>query len=175
MTNQKYFDRLAILGLIFLIALAVGCSMKWKQAKCRQWGVCETTKDSTYQHDSTYYVPTPVQVDPDSAYVTAYFECDSTNRVILRQLIQANGKYLILQKELESGKYTVTAYLPGRTDTVFAKGQSRVIVRYKVVKEITNVLKKSDQFKVNAFWPMLIIIVVMLAGIVIYVYRKITK
>ena len=182
MKTEKFAHWVAAVALtcvlIVMILLALsGCSMKWKQGKCRQWGVCQAVKDSTHIviKDSTYLVPVPYEIDPDSAWLIAYFECDSLNRVTLRNSEQTNGKYLRLLKDIQDGKYTVTAYYPARTDTVYVPvtDHSEVSDHVRIEPEYINVLTKWQQFRLNAFWPLAIVVLLVVLYLIYRIYRKI--
>jgi len=174
--TEKYFNRVAIMVILFSVALVVGCSMKWKQGKCKQWGVCQTEKDSIHIKDSTYLIPIPYNINADTAYVIAWMECDSVNRVVLRNYNLTNGKYIRLVQEIEEGKYTVWSYLPARTDTVFAPGKETVVYRYKLKNSPpVNILTKFQQFKNTAFWPLGVIVVLLLLYIIYRLYKWIKK
>lgn len=135
-----------IICLIVLTALTFcGCSQKYWIGKCYQKGICKTVKDSTHIiiKDSTYLVPIPYTTNPDTAWVTAWLECDSSREVIMKQSETVNGKYIRLVKDIEGGKYTVYAYLPARVDTVLVKQTDHSQSEYKIIVQHTetNILK----------------------------------
>ena len=120
---KKLNEYAATLLLILLLIMALcGCSQKWKVGKCTQWGVCKTVKDSTVIHvkDSTYYVPIPISVNGDTAWMKLLFECDSVGTLWLRSSETWQGRYIDLQKQIDAGHVTVIATQAPRIDTVFS-------------------------------------------------------
>lgn len=68
----------------------------------------------------------PVYLSPDSALLTALFECDSTNRVVLRQMEEQKGKSMETGWSFEDGRLDYqaktapdTVYLPGKDSLIY--------------------------------------------------------
>jgi len=73
--------------------------------------------ESTYIHDKL----TPVALPVDSLHIKALFECDSTNKVILKQLFEVKSNNINTAFNYKDGllDYTIktggdTVYIPGR-------------------------------------------------------------
>lgn len=161
--------------LILFAASLVGCSYQWKLGKCTQWGVCKAVKDSTHIIDSTYLVPVYYDQPGDSAFISAYFECDSARNVILRNSETINGKYIRMMKEIEAGKYTVYSYLPARTDTLYKEGKTHIEYRDKIQVIPETRLTKWQKFRLDAFFPLCGCALLLLLLIAYSIYKKIKK
>lgn len=68
----------------------------------------------------------PVYISPDSALLTALFECDSNNQVILRQMEEWKGKSMESDLSFENGRLDYkakanpdTVYLPGKDSLIY--------------------------------------------------------
>lgn len=68
----------------------------------------------------------PVYLSPDSALLVALFECDSTNRVVLRQVEEWKGKRMESDLSFQDGRLDYkakadpdTVYLPGRDSLIY--------------------------------------------------------
>ena len=140
--------------LILAALLLAGCSMKWKQGTCKKWGVCSTVSDSIHIIDSTFLVPVPYTINGDTAWLTAYLECDSANNVVQRSYQLTNGKYLRLMQDIKNGVFSVTSYLPAIHDTAYVQGRIQIYWRKVVEHQLTNLLTGWQTFQVGAFWPM---------------------
>ncbi len=71
--------------------------------------------------------PVPVQLPPDSASLTALFECDSLNNVVLKDIAQLEGRNLELLASFDAlrGELKVLANQPA--DTVYLPGKETII------------------------------------------------
>ena len=67
----------------------------------------------------------PVYLSPDSALLTALFECDSTNQVVLRQMEEWKGKSMETGWSFENGRLDYQAKTA--PDTVYLPGQDSII------------------------------------------------
>lgn len=54
----------------------------------------------------------PVYLSPDSALLTALFECDSTGRVLMRQVEELKGKVMETDLSFKDGKLDYKAKSP---------------------------------------------------------------
>lgn len=77
----------------------------------------------------------PVYISPDSALLTALFECDSNNQVILRQMEEWKGKSMESDLSFENGRLDYkakanpdTVYLPGKDSIVYVPQKVEVEV-----------------------------------------------
>lgn len=68
----------------------------------------------------------PVYLSPDSALLVALFECDSTNRVVLRQVEEWKGKRMESDLSFQDGRLDYkakadpdTVYLPSRDSLIY--------------------------------------------------------
>lgn len=71
--------------------------------------------------------PVPVQLQADSASLTALFECDSLNNVVLKDIAQLEGRNLQLLASFDAlrGELKVLANQPA--DTVYLPGKETII------------------------------------------------
>jgi len=71
--------------------------------------------------------PVPVQLPADSASITALFECDSLNNVVLKDITQLKGRNLELLASYDAlrGELKVLANQPA--DTVYLPGKETII------------------------------------------------
>jgi len=156
--------------LLLLVVLALtGCSKQWKIGKCTQWGVCKAVKDSTHIviKDSTYFVPIPYHINSDTAWLEMLIECDNDNHAVIREKETINGKYIKLLQDVKSGKFTVTAYISERIDTVYAEGKTVTVTEYKEVIQQTEI----NRLK----WWQIALMVVGAVSIVIFIVLLIRK
>lgn len=68
----------------------------------------------------------PVYLSPDSALLSALFECDSTGRVLMRQVEELKGRTMGTDLSFTDGRLDYTArtvpdtvYLPGRDSIIY--------------------------------------------------------
>lgn len=68
----------------------------------------------------------PVYLSPDSALVSALFECDSTGRVLMRQVEELKGKTMETGLSFKDGKLDYkaktapdTVYVPGKDSLIY--------------------------------------------------------
>lgn len=74
----------------------------------------------------------PVYLSPDSALLTALFECDSTGRVLMRQVEELKGKGMETGLSFQDGRLDYTAkHVP---DTVYVPGKDSIIYVPQEVK-----------------------------------------
>jgi hypothetical protein len=165
--------------LVFLflaVVLLAGCGVNYQARRCRALNCGQVIKDSTRIKDSTYLVPIPYDVNADTAWLYAWLSCDSLNEVVMKNYSITNGKYIRLQQDVESGKFSVYSYLPARHDTVY--GASTVHTEYKeIIQNVppTNILTKSQRFMVTAFWPCAIGSALLILLIAYLIYRRVKK
>jgi hypothetical protein len=108
MEKLKYF---CLLGLVSLMLGFTGCK------QLQPVVTTDSTKTRTITetvHDSIVFVK------PDSAAIKAFFECDSLNQVVLRQLAVEKGR--IIEPEVK--------WLPGGILEVTAKVDSQAVYLY---------------------------------------------
>ncbi|WP_278934748.1 hypothetical protein [Parabacteroides johnsonii] len=67
----------------------------------------------------------PVYLSPDSALLTALFECDSTGRVLMRQVEELKGKRMETDLSFKDGKLDYKA--KASPDTVYVPGKDSII------------------------------------------------
>nr|DAY79910.1 MAG TPA: hypothetical protein [Caudoviricetes sp.] len=67
----------------------------------------------------------PVYLSPDSALLTALFECDSTGRVLMRQVEELKGKVMETDLSFKDGKLDYKAKVA--PDTVYVPGKDSII------------------------------------------------
>jgi hypothetical protein len=79
--------------------------------------------------------PVPVQLPPDSASLTALFECDSLNNVVLKDIAQLEGRNLQLLASFDAlrGELKVLANQPA--DRVYLLGKE-TIIRQQIPVEV---------------------------------------
>lgn len=77
----------------------------------------------------------PVYLSPDSALLTALFECDSTGRVLMREVEELKGKAMETDLSFKDGKldYKVkvapdTVYVPGKDSIIYVPQPVEVAV-----------------------------------------------
>ena len=98
--------------------------------------------------DSIVYVEklVPVSLPADSAYLRAWFECDSNNRVILKQLAESKTKNVASDLSFSPGTIASLQYRAKTVfDTIYVKSTERltykeVPVPYAVIKEVHELL-----------------------------------
>lgn len=74
----------------------------------------------------------PVYLSPDSALLTALFECDSMGRVIMRQMEELKGEQMETGLSFKDGKLDYKAKT--KPDTVYIPGKDSIIY---VPREVT--------------------------------------
>lgn len=101
------------IGLLLFVLIFTGCKTKQHTATLNT----TSTEDITVIHDKL----TPVALPKDSAMIRAYFECDSSFNVVLKEMkeiksrnIQASFDYGngVFEYDLRTGGDTV--YIPGK-------------------------------------------------------------
>jgi len=137
---------------------------------------CRTLRPSTpvaKAKDSIIYVEklVPVILPADSTYIEAFFECDSTNQVIMKELTEAKTKRITTNTAFKGGK---TASLVYRTktvhDTIYVKQ-----IQSLQYKEVPVPYPKIEKVNVLHWWQK----VLMWEGVIftilflIALYRKI--
>lgn len=77
----------------------------------------------------------PVYLSPDSALLTALFECDSMGRVIMRQMEELKGERMETGLSFKDGKLDYkaktkpdTAYIPGKDSIIYVPREVTVEV-----------------------------------------------
>lgn len=78
----------------------------------------------------------PVYLSPDSALLTALFECDSTGRVLMRQVEELKGKRMETDLSFKDGKLDYKA--KASPDTVYVPGKDSIIYIPQPVKVEVN-------------------------------------
>lgn len=116
---------IALFGLLFL----AGC-------KTQQQAVVEVP---VQYKEKIVEKLVPIQIPADSSSISALFECDSTNKVIMKQLSEEKTKRIQSQFNFENGllKYKAftlhdTVYIPGKETTIYKE----VPIKVEVVKEV---------------------------------------
>ena len=67
----------------------------------------------------------PVYLSPDSALLTALFECDSTGRVLMQEVEELKGKAMETDLSFKDGKLDYKA--KAVPDTVYVPGKDSII------------------------------------------------
>jgi hypothetical protein len=170
---------LMVAGL-FCVVMLSGCSMRYKAAKCKQWGVCVTVKDSTHIiiKDSTYLVAVPYSIQADSAWMQLLFGCDSLGQVYYSQSETWQGKYIELQKYLKGNALTIQATTKPRIDTVYlpqtnhseSNYTNKVEIQYKDFPPTW-----WESLRLAAFPYLLVCTLILLVYLVYKIYCKIKK
>ena len=110
---------------------------------------------------------TVVQIEPDSAMVRAWLECDSTNTVILKRLDTAAGERL----KPTAKRYTTSGGMVLQVDCKEDSLKYEVQVRDKIIEEMkteTKIVKVRerngyDKFTSGGFWILLLVVVLRVA------------
>ncbi|MDD4375115.1 MAG: hypothetical protein PHG67_14485 [Bacteroidales bacterium] len=71
--------------------------------------------------------PFPVQLPPDSASLTALFECDSLNNVVLKDIEQLEGRKLELLASFDALRGELKVLANQAADTVYLPGKETII------------------------------------------------
>lgn len=76
----------------------------------------------------------PVQLPADSSILEAYFECDSTNRVIMKELSEEKSKRVSTKLNFSPGKLARLDYKSNtKPDTVYISGKDITIYKDRPV------------------------------------------
>lgn len=94
-------------------------------------------------HSSFTVVDTVVRQVADSAVVRALFECDSNNRVVLRELYQARSEQAAGSLDIDSS---------GRVE-VITRWRTQYIDRVKEVRDTTTVVEYREVVKTVKYVP----------------------
>lgn len=71
----------------------------------------------------------PVQLPSDSSFIEAYFQCDSTNRVIMKELRDEKSKHVNTSFGFIPGKTAKLTYkAKTQPDTVYIRGDRKSVV-----------------------------------------------
>jgi hypothetical protein len=125
---------LTIFILCSLFFALTSCKPKQKITEAVNTSLIE----STYIHDKL----TPVALPVDSLHIKALFECDSTNKVILKQLFEVKSNNINTAFNYKDGLLDYTIKTGG--DTVYIQGRDFYwIVHNQVNKTITITITKS--------------------------------
>lgn len=74
----------------------------------------------------------PVYLSPDSALMSALFECDSTGRVLMRQVEELKGRTMETDLSFKDGKLDYKA--KAAPDTIYVPGKNSIIYVPQEVK-----------------------------------------
>lgn len=110
---------------------------------------------------------TVVQIEPDSAMVRAWLECDSTNTVILKRLDTAVGERL----KPTAKRYTTSGGMVLQVDCKENSLKYELQVRDKIIEQMkteTKIVKVRerngyDRFTSGGFWILLVVVVLRVA------------
>ena len=76
----------------------------------------------------------PVQLPADSSYIDAFFECDSTNQVIMKSLSEEKSKRINSEFNFTSGKVAKLDYKSKvKPDTVYISVKDTSVIKDKPV------------------------------------------
>lgn len=108
---------------------------------------CRTVQPTTpvaKAKDSVVYIEklVPVNIPADSAMFEALFECDSTNKVILKTLAEEKTKRVNTNTSFKPGKIAKLVYRTKTVhDTIYIKQTAKTVIKetpvpYKEIKEV---------------------------------------
>lgn len=123
---------LTIFILCSLLFALTSCKPKQKITEAVNTSLIE----STYIHDKL----TPVSLPVDSLHIKALFECDSTNKVILKQLFEVKSNNINTAFNYKDGLLDYTIKTGG--DTVYILGTNFYYQITKILK-LTITLQKT--------------------------------
>jgi len=112
MKNKSFIAIVLIILTLIAISLFSSCSILSDKAfdkKAVRRGYAKidsvTTSDTVVIIDTVSY--DTLVISGDSVLLEAYFDCDSTNKVVIREKEQYKGQWLELQEKFENGHYSV--------------------------------------------------------------------
>ncbi len=107
-----------IIPALFLLLLSF-TSCQVTRERCNQLypPVIHISTDSIITVTETLY-DTTVIIQPDSGYLSAIFECDSANEVLLKELTNINGERLKLNLKLKRNNKTLTTLFSCNVDSM---------------------------------------------------------
>jgi hypothetical protein len=179
MKTQKIITAFLVATLAMILLTFFGCGVKWRAKQCRKFDCCEKVKDSTVKivRDTCWLEKITVIQRKDSATGKLLLECDSLGNVYILQSEYWQGKYVQLKTKLNNNQLDVTAEKPETKDSAYAihTNHSETTTSDKVVRVKVNELTRWQQFRLDAFWPMLAGNVLFLIVLVVLVWRWIKR
>jgi hypothetical protein len=157
MRNFKTALKLALLGSI--LALGVGCKTQQPQTQ---------VQIKTIEKEVEKLVP--YALPPDSTAIEALFECDSLNRVQLKELKELKAKGWQSNILFSNGLLKYNGYRPA--DTIYIPGKDRYIyqdVPVKVVEEV--IVYKQTDWQIVCGWFGKIFMAVIGIGLIVLVLK----
>jgi len=147
--------------IVILISIfAISCSTK----KSIQIVEKEVVKDSiVYRYEETLVYDTIV-TPADSSYIEAYFECDSNNNLILKQLNESEGKQINIKTIYKDNIIRIEASID--SGAIIRQAEKRFLEQYSgtSVEENSQVTTKETKRGINFFH----IIIAMIVGFALY-------
>lgn len=143
--KQKRSPELSIsIGILAFIALfglmSILSSCKSKEVLTKSSDVVNESFVGVFEKDKL----TPVAVQGENASLTALFECDSTNKVLLKQFGELKSKNMNSSFSFTNGQLNYKAQT--EPDTVFVKStDQRYYVNRQITKTITITKKLTKQ------------------------------
>jgi hypothetical protein len=156
------------------------CSLFFALTSCKpKQKITETVNssvtESTYIHDKL----TPVALPVDSSHIKALFECDSTNKVILKQLFEVKSKNInttfsykdgLLDYSIRTGGDTV--YIPGRDFYWIVHNETRKTVTITKTVKVEKQLTISQKMQITAGNIFVFILMSIILYFIIRFFRK---
>lgn len=146
-------------GLCWLFCALLGCCLV---------GSCTKTIYVPAK-SSTVIIDTVVKQVADSAVVRALFECDSNNRVVLRELYEARGEQASGSVEVDSSG-SIEVVTRWRTEYIDRIKEVRDTTTVVEIREIERVVKHVPRFFWYCFGFSALVVVGL--GVKLYMYIK---
>lgn len=132
--------KVVLLVLVSLVLGSTGC-------KQLQPVVSQTTTNERIVTVTETLRDTTVVIQPDSAFVKAFLECDSLNHVVMRELVIANGRKVAPEVKFKYGVLEVT--MPVDSEAVYIAWKERYVqvTDSTKVSKVTVVKEKPPWYK----------------------------
>ena len=156
-----------LIALLFFVLIFTGCKTKQHTSQAT------STEDITVIHDKL----TPVALPRDSAMIRAYFECDSSFNVVLKELKEIKTRNIQASFDYGNGLFEYDFKTGG--DTVYIPGKDyykRINTRTYTTKTIT-ITKTVKVEKELSGWERLLmrlgkVFIFCFVSIIIYLFVK---
>lgn len=156
-----------LIGLLLFVLIFTGCKTKQHTSQST------STEDITIVHDKL----TPVALPRDSAMIRAYFECDSSFNVVLKELKEIKSRNIQASFDYSSGLFEYDFKTGG--DTVYIPGKDyykRINTRTYTTKTITKTKTVKVEKELNGWERLLMrlgkVFIFCFVSIIIYLLVK---
>jgi hypothetical protein len=124
------------------------------------------TNDSLVYVDKYEKVYDTIVTPADSSYIEAYFECDSNNTLILRQLNESEGKKINIKTIYKDNIIRIEASID--TDSIIRQAEERIRSEYTSVNnKITTDESVTTKNLVIGFWQKIYMLIAFVIGVIV--------